>query len=120
MAQCSALVATCFDFLLTIVLARFAYMWYAYATLLGAIFGGIVNCCINYRWVFHAFGLKKKYIALRYLIVWMGSIALNTWGTYRLTEWLGINFVAVKAIVAVAVAVLWNYQMQRYFVFKKQ
>ena len=56
MAQCSALVATCFDFLLTIVLARFAHMWYAYATLLGAIFGGIVNCCINYRWVFHAFG----------------------------------------------------------------
>ena len=101
MAQCSALVATCFDFLLTIVLARFAHMWYAYATLLGAIFGGIVNCCINYRWVFHAFGLKKKYIALRYLIVWMGSIA-------------------VKAIVAVAVAVLWNYQMQRYFVFKNQ
>ena len=47
MAQCSALVATCFDFLLTIVLARFAHMWYAYATLLGAIFGGIVNCCIN-------------------------------------------------------------------------
>ena len=92
-------------------------MWYADATLLGAIFGGIVNCSINYRWVFHALGMKKKYVALRYLLVWIGSIALNTYGTYALTETSGMNFVLSKAIVAVAVAVIWNYQMQRVFVF---
>ena len=116
-AQCSASVATVADFALTIVLAKFCHMWYADATLLGAIFGGIVNCSINYRWVFHALGMKKKYVALRYLLVWIGSIALNTYGTYALTEASGMNFVLSKAIVAVAVAVIWNYQMQRVFVF---
>lgn len=116
-AQCSASVATAADFALTIILARLCRLWYADATLLGAIFGGIVNCSINYRWVFHALGMKKKYVALRYMIVWVGSIALNTYGTYKLTEASGMNFVVAKAIVAVAVAVLWNYQMQRVFVF---
>ena len=119
-AQCSASVATGADFALTIVLARLCGLWYADATLIGAVFGGIVNCCINYRWVFHAFGMKKKYVALRYMAVWTGSIALNTAGTYWLTEMSGINFVIAKAVVAVLVAVLWNYQMQRWFVFKCQ
>lgn len=116
-AQCSASVATVADFALTIVLAKLCHVWYADATLVGAIFGGMVNCSINYRWVFHAIGMKKKYVALRYVIVWTGSIALNTFGTYKLTEATGIDFVISKAIVAVAVAVLWNYQMQRVFVF---
>ena len=92
-------------------------MWYAYATLLGAFSGGLVNCGINYRWVFHAFGLKKKYVALRYVFVWIGSIAFNTLGTWRLTELTGMNYIISKTIVAVLVAVLWNYQMQRTFVF---
>ena len=117
-AQCSAAVATGCDFALTVALAQFCHLWYASATCLGAVFGGVVNCCINYRWVFHAFGMKKKYVALRYVTVWLGSIFLNTWGTYRLTEWLGINFVIVKAAVAVTVAVMWNYQLQKHFVFR--
>lgn len=116
-AQCSASVATAADFALTIVLAKLCRVWYADATLIGAIFGGMVNCSINYRWVFHAIGMKKKYVALRYIIVWTGSIVLNTLGTYKLTEATGIDFVISKAVVAVAVAVLWNYQMQRVFVF---
>ena len=116
-AQCSASVATVADFALTIVLAKFCHMWYADATLLGAIFGGIVNCSINYRWVFNAIGMKKSYVALRYVCVWVVSIALNTMGTYQLTQATGIDFIIVKAVVAVLVAVLWNYQMQRVFVF---
>ena len=95
-------------------------VWYGYATLIGAFTGGLVNCGINYRWVFHAFGLKKKYVALRYVFVWVGSIALNTFGTWRLTELAGINYVISKTIVAVLVAVLWNYQLQSKFVFKSK
>ena len=80
-AQCSAWVASCVDFGMTLMLASLCGVWYGYATLIGAFTGGLVNCGINYRWVFHAFGLKKKYVALRYVFVWVGSIALNTFGT---------------------------------------
>lgn len=116
-AQCSAWVASCVDFGITLLLANVLGMWYAYATLLGAFSGGLVNCGINYRWVFHAIGLKKKYVALRYVFVWIGSIAFNTLGTWQLTELTGMNYIISKTIVAVLVAVLWNYQMQRTFVF---
>ena len=48
----------------------------------------IVNCAINYGWVFHAEDCKKTHVAVKYLFVWGGSIILNTWGTFALTEWL--------------------------------
>lgn len=116
-AQCSAWVASAVDFGVTLLLANVLHVWYGHATLTGAIAGGIVNCSINYRWVFHAGGMKKKYVAMRYMFVWVGSIVLNTLGTCRLTELTGINYIISKAVVAVLVAVLWNYQMQRTFVF---
>lgn len=119
-AQLSAQIATVADFGMTVFLTEVCGMWYAYATFLGAVSGGIVNCCVNYRWVFHAQGQKKKYVALRYFIVWAGSIALNTFGTYALTEISGTNYIIVKALVAVVVGLFWNYQMQRLFVFKKK
>ncbi len=116
-AQCSAWVASSVDFATTILLAQIVEIWYAYATLCGSVFGGITNCAINYKWVFHAFGLKKKYVAVRYILVWIGSIVLNTYGTYSMTEQTGLNFMFSKAIVAALVAIFWNYQMQRIFVF---
>ncbi len=119
-AQCSAWIASIIDFCVTILLSHFCSMWYAYAIFFGALSGGITNCIINYRWVFHAMGMKKKVIAMRYFLVWTGSILLNTLGTFLLTELSGVYFIIVKAVVAVAVAVLWNYQMQRIFVFKKR
>ena len=69
---------------------------------------------------------------MKYSFVWIVSIALNTWGTYFLTEWLTrmpwLNrllssyiddlFIFSKIVVAVLVALLWNYQMQRLFVYR--
>ena len=117
-AQCSAWVASCVDFGMTLMLASLCGVWYGYATLIGAFTGGLVNCGINYRWVFHATGMKKKYMAMRYLFVWIGSIVLNTFGTWQLTELSGVNYIISKTIVAAFVAVFWNYHLQRTFVFR--
>jgi len=116
-AQCSAWIASAMDFGITILLADICGLWYAYATFIGAVSGGITNCSINYRWVFHSFGMKKKYVAMRYAMVWCGSILLNTSGTCLLTELSKQNYIIPKAIVAVLVAILWNYELQNHFVF---
>lgn len=116
-AQFSAWIASIVDFGITIICAHALGVWYAYATFIGAVSGGITNCTINYRWVFHTFSRKKKDIAIRYTIVWAGSILLNTYGTYLLTERSTLNFIISKIIVSVIVAILWNYQMQYRFVF---
>lgn len=117
-AQCSAWIASAVDFGVSILLAEVFHLWYGYATTIGAFSGGIVNCIINYNWVFRSHSLGKYKVALRYLAVWMASILLNSCGTCFFTELTGLNFVIVKAAVAIVVAVVWNYQMQRLFVFK--
>lgn len=94
-------------------------MWYVWASLLGALTGGMVNCSMNYRWVFNTEGLKKQSVVGKYFIVWTGSIALNTLGTFGLTELSGQYFLIAKALVSACVAVFWNYQLQRMFVYRE-
>lgn len=117
-AQCSAWVATVVDFSVTLFLTELCGIWYAYATCIGSISGGITNCAINYKWVFHTYGVKIKCIALRYLFVWTVSILLNTYGTIFLKETFSVGYLLSKIIVAVLVAVFWNYQMQSRYVFR--
>ena len=131
-AQFSSQVATLFDFAVTVILATLFQTHYVYAVFTGAVCGGVVNCIVNYKWTFKATGLKKRYVAAKYLFVWLVAIALNTYGTYFLTEslskigWMenflghffGSLFIACKMVVALLVALLWSYEMQYYFVYK--
>lgn len=117
-AQLSAQVSTLADFALTLVLSYLCGMYYVCATCLGAVFGGVVNCSINYRWVFGGSHRGKVSVAFRYLWVWLVSIALNTCGVWLLTDYLHITFILSKVLVAVIVAVCWNYLMQKYYVYK--
>ncbi len=127
----SAQMATIADFLVTILLVRLFEVYYVYATLAGAVYGGIVNCVINYKWTFKSTG-KKTNVAVKFILVWVCSIWLNTWGTYALTEslakipwvrdtlsqYFGDFFIIPKMAVAVIVALFWNYNMHRFFVYR--
>lgn len=130
--QLSAYVASLADFLVAVSLVKFSSLPLLYATFSGSLAGGMVNCVINYGWVFHADDCKKWHVALKYFLVWSGSILLNTWGTVSLNTWLsgmrwvntlpccgGDNvFILSKVVVAVLVAVFWNFQLQRVFVYR--
>lgn len=130
-AQLSAQIATVVDFLATIVWVKLFGVYYLYATFLGSLLGGLVNCVINYEWVFNFGNRKKLSVALRYIFVWGGSILLNTWGIFAVTEWLTesewVNellgnyiedvFIFSKIVVAAVVGLCWNYYLQRTFVF---
>lgn len=117
-AESSAILASAADFGLTIFLVRALEVWYARASFFGALMGGIVNCYVNYRWVFDKQKQRKPFIALKYHFVWSFSILFNTAGTWLFTVLSGMNFIIVKAVVAIIVAILWNFQMQRVFVFR--
>lgn len=101
------------------------------ATICGAFAGGVTNCIINYKFTFHASGLPWKAIAVKYLIVWVGSVVFNSLGTelcYRLLvnwEWLhhitdstDAIFAAVRLSVSLIVSLAWNFVMQRNFVYR--
>lgn len=131
-AQLSAQIATIADFLLTILLVKLSGIYYVYATLAGGIFGGGLNCVINYEWTFKSKECKKTHVVAKFILIWIGSIWLNTWGTYALTELMGKipwvketlrvhfdnYFIIPKIVVAVLVALFWNYNLQRIFVYR--
>lgn len=119
-AQLSAMTATLTDFTVSLLGATLLGGWYVWSSLAGATAGGVVNCVVNYRWVFCSQHQKKKYVAVKYALVWMGSIALNTLCTYALTELTRQHFILAKAVVSVAVALLWNYQLQKCFVYQNR
>lgn len=125
-AQVSSAIATALDFITTALVFRLSRHVMA-STATGAVIGGIINCCINYGWTFRGSNRKKKSIFWRYLLVWTGSILLNTFGTdYAVrqcndsTESGTLLVIFCKAIVAIIVAIGWNFVMQKYFVFKKR
>ena len=128
-AQLSAQVATIADFLVSIGLNQWFNVYYVYATLFGSITGGIINCTINYKWTFHTNDCSPTHVLFKYILVWIGSIALNLWGTFLLTEFLkaqtghihlndSSSFIASKTIVSIMVAIFWNYNLHRIFVFR--
>ena len=131
-AQLSSQLASLTDFLVTIILAKFLGLYYVRATFMGSVCGGVINCIVNYRWTFRGDSVKKRYIAIKYLFVWTGSIFLNTAGTYLVTEMLyRIDLIAAlpsyvskdvflvaKIVVSLLVGFGWNYNMQRLFVYR--
>lgn len=102
-----------------------------YSAALGAIAGGITNCLINYRFTFQDKDSPWKAVVIKYLLVWVGSLLLNSFGTegfyWVLRKWhwledLGFKpsgyFTAARLFVALVVSCVWNFVLQRYFVYR--
>lgn len=128
-AQLSAQFATLADFVLTFVCFRWLGVYYVLATTIGAFTGGIVNCIINYKWTFATQDCQFKWVFFKYILVWIGSLVLNVGGVYLLVELMqdythlwerasSFYLMVAKVIVAVTIAVGWNYVLHRYFVFQ--
>lgn len=102
-----------------------------FAKAIGATSGGIINCCINYKWTFRPDDCRKRNVAVKYAMVWTGSLLLNSFGTSLMTgilsEWelfeaYGVSkdtcFMLAQLAVSLAVSICWNFMLQRYFVFR--
>ena len=58
------------------------------ATAIGLVVGGVVNCCINYKFTFRAEHCSVKAVAVKYFLIWGGSFLLNLVGTTALDHLL--------------------------------
>ena len=101
------------------------------STAIGAFVGGVVNCVINYRFTFHATDIPWKAVVMKFALVWAGSLLLNSYGThlryYLFTQWdwlidMGFRpdgfFAAARLLTSLIVSLVWNFLLQRYFVFR--
>ena len=131
-AQISSLISTVCDFAMTTLVFEIIHHVVG-STVAGSMAGGITNCFINYRWTFTGTKRSKKGVIWRYLLVWAGSVILNTTATeygvkavrffaelwaIELGQPLSLVLI-VKAVAAVLVAIFWNFTMQKYYVYRK-
>lgn len=116
-AQVASLIGTIVDFFITLVSVELFGIWYVAGTFFGNLSGGITNFMLGRQWVFKAQGRNLHTQIFRYLIVWCGSIILNTSGVYLMTHYLTVQYIVSKIIVSLVIAFGYNYILQRYFVF---
>ena len=117
-AQIAALIGTIVDFLTVIILTELVGIWYVISNAIGATCGAIVNFILGRNWVFLSKENKVLNQAIKYFIVALGSMILNTLGVYILTEYTSLHYVLSKVIVAVLIAFTYNFFLQKNYVFK--
>jgi putative flippase GtrA len=118
-AQAASLIASLTDFSVSIFLAKLLGWWYLLASVTGTIVGGIAHFTISRSWVFDAREKQVGTQAIKYILVWVGSLSLNALGVFLITHYLGENFVVSKIVVSIIIGIFYNYLLQKKIVFKK-
>jgi len=119
--QLGSLVSGFVDFATMIALVRMLALSPALATAGGAATGAVTNFLLGQRLVFTGASGSTAGQAARYALVSGTSLLLNTFGEYVLTGGgMRVQYVVARAFVALAVSLLWNFPMQRYFVFRHE
>jgi putative flippase GtrA len=116
--QIASILATAVDFGAMVLAVELLRASPVLGTGLGATCGAVTNFQLGRHFTFVARDEHPAPQAARYAVVSAASAGLNALGEYGLHDLLGVQYVAARAIVAVAVSFLWNFPLQRYFVFK--
>ncbi len=93
-------------------------VYYPIATFFGACTGATIAFLLGRNWTFKNREVLITKQSAKFLLVVLGSILLNTSGVYLVTEYLYIDEKISKILVAICIGLLYNFPMQRYFVFK--
>jgi len=120
-AQGAAIIGSVIDFLVFTMMVQLTGntpVRVSLATAEGAFCGGLVNFLIVRKWVFNE-GLKGTHVqAGRYILVWAGSILLNSSGMFLIRYFTRVDEYIARVLVSIIVGVTYNYALQKRFVFK--
>lgn len=120
-AQLASILATGVDFAVTYLLLQLfgaPLIGGLAAGAMGTICGGATHFLLSRNWVFRAQEGKWAAQLNRYVLVWTGNLLLNVSGLWLMLHYLGLGPMPAKVIVAVTVAICYNYILQKRFVFK--
>ncbi|MBL4594161.1 MAG: GtrA family protein [Flavobacteriales bacterium] len=117
--QIAGFIATLGDFVVFNLLTYAIGIYYLTSNIFAAITGAVVNFIISTYWAFPGSKNSLKNQILKYVIVSIGSLILNTFTLYILTDFFKLPPNVSKIITAIAIALTYNFLLMRYFVFKK-
>ena len=115
----SAGLATATDFTTLLVCKELIGINPVLGTFISAIAGAIVAFFLGRNWTFFNKDGSMSSQGIKFILVVGGSILLNTFGEYLLTEVFIVgHYMIARVITAISVGITYNFPMQRYFVFK--
>lgn len=117
--QAAGLIATAADFGVFNLLTYVFGVYYLTSNIFAAATGAIVNFIISTTWAFPGSKNSLKNQIFKYIIVSLGSLILNTFFVYLLTDIGTLNPNYSKVITAIFIAWTYNFLLMRYYVFKK-
>jgi putative flippase GtrA len=118
-AQAASFAGSVVDFGTLFILTEGFKFYYMVGVVSGAILGAVANFTLGRYWSFKATKDGAPGQAFRYFIVALGSLILNSSGVYIITEYLHIPYWISKIVTSFFVGVVYNYFMQKNFVFRK-
>ncbi|MCU0366119.1 MAG: GtrA family protein [Bacteroidales bacterium] len=122
-AQVSAFIGGMVDYSVMILLTEFFGLHYTTSIIFGGIIGAFVNFSLNRYWTFHSseltYKVNGKIQMLRFAVVVINSILLKASGTYYITSFFHIDYKISRIITDMIVSVVFNYMLQRHWVFKR-
>jgi len=107
-----------FDFSITVFLKEWIHVWYLLSSALGTIGGGCCNYTLGRFWVFQVVPDNRLKMLFRYICFWGINFGLNVLSVFILTDYIHLNYMISKVLVAIVFGVFVNYFLQKIFVFK--
>ena len=108
------------NFLVYISLTHAARLWYVYASIWAFLISAVFNFTANKVWTFRNKERGRQVVQQlrRYAVVMVSGLMINTIFIYSLTEWGGLNN-KVSWVFATGAVMLWNFNFNRLWTFKR-
>ncbi|WP_321439210.1 GtrA family protein [uncultured Bacteroides sp.] len=123
-AQVSSGIGGIVDYIIMILCTELLNIHYTISIAIGGIIGAIINFSLNKTWTFQSKTSSYKYSSRRqfsrFAIVVINSIALKAAGTYYFTTFYRIDYEISRIITDLIVSIVFNYTLQRHWVFRKE
>lgn len=123
-AQVSSFVGGMVDYAVMILFTELFHVYYPFSIAIGGVVGAIVNFSLNKTWTFRSKTVPYKFTffkqLLRFALVVINSILLKMSGTYLFTSFIGIDYKISRLITDLIVSMVFNYGLQRNWVFKRE
>ncbi len=118
-AQAALIAGSLADFLVTILLVQVFNCWYITGNVAGNVTGAIAQFILSRKWVFTT--VKQKTTVsiqvIKFVLMWIGNIALSALGVYLLTQYMHIHYLLSKVIISALLGVSYTYLLSKKFVF---
>jgi putative flippase GtrA len=116
--QLASIIATIVDYSVMIAMVSVVGLTAVEGTVIGASTGAITNFTMGRHFTFRATRGNARSQFVRYLLVSAASLGWNALGEHLLANLLGLQYILARLITGTLVGFIWNFPMQRYFVFR--